>query len=705
MFKVKDILTANGGGSSKTALYIYKRKKKRAFLYFRMLHDIKDLLNIDSEIERVENERSQLGKQLQLAQQRILSDSEKANFYDKIVTDIESTVHSVADVNRLRTKYGDLKILTDIENNFHEHTQRDTQFGDLENARNELETICAIAPEELSYYEIAIIHEKLQSVVTNSTLLDKGILEDIQNRFDLGVLRPYAEYVSKNYESMLLDSKWGTEGFLLSDSEALMKLKKPSSELFKLSKLYFMQKNVVLWNFQCLAYPFKVRFTYHFHDNSTTFEMYFKFLSDYLRGNLYKCINLFSDESIGLTKEVVHEQFICHILKCIRERISITLAQNDTKTLVALISQIISTDQKLINLFHYRGEGLASLISESAWERWLDYEIAVVNRQFQAITNDLKDFYVSGANFCRLFKRMYEYLEPFYVLDYPSLLQFKLKTCSKIFLQLSSDYLDFVLTVDTLDEQRTKEEELNQTMLKLQNLSVVYDKLYEMSGYYIFIRLTDLVNSLDKKRYFSIFSDLMGDYWSNMEIDLKNSIISRIQNFVKSSLGNYFKINSWLLNAPPSELEVLPTSEVVDSVSLLKRLISKLDVLSVPPSIILGVKNELLNRVVNYLTESILKLNKFNEHGLNQLEVDYRALKEALNIPGDVPNSEDLKFLEIFKLLRLRYANEDIRENYINSGYIKDGEFTHLRKHLDLQFLNDSEIQDCLYRILYGNIV
>ena len=667
-----------------------------------MLSNIDDLLNIDSEIGIIDDERSALAIELNKAQQKILSDSEKTELYRTIAERIQEC-REVSDIQKLRSEFGYLKAFDELEESFTEKNLIDNKTNELENLKHEVDKVSQKNVQDLSFYEIAILHENLKDITDSNILIDNPILTLTLDAFDKRIIARYAEYISIDYNQLLFNSKWDTQNFSLSDSETVEKLNKTSSLLYKATKLYFNPENKIMWNFLSISNNFKIRFTYHFHNDSSTINLYFKFLNDYLKNNLYKCITIFEDESIGLTKEIIHEEFISHILDPIRKKINSTLLQNDRTKFITLVSQIISTDKNIASKYFYRGKGLIALVSDDSWNKWLQYEILASKKQYEAITNSEKELPHSAQNFCKLLKKINDYLEPFYGLEYAELNKLKLKTCSQIFLQLSSEYLDYVMTTDSLDEKHTKMDELFQTMTKLQILHVVQTKIYEISQQFIFVELTKLVNESESKRYVSIFQDVLNSYRLNMEDDLQNSIIHRIQKMIKDSLQNYFKINTWVNTDNSSDERLAPTAEVVNCITILKRVISNLDSMDIPYEINLNVKNETVNRLTNYFIESILKLNKFNEQGLTQFETDFNGVIDTLNLPDNFNNYQYNSFSEILTILRLKYANDS--QQFIEKSYIKNGEFSDLRKSRAIEFLEDSEIQDALYRILLNNIV
>jgi len=667
-----------------------------------MLSNVKDLLEIDTEIGVIDEERSNLAVQLNTAQQKILSDSEKTSLYKSIAEQIKSC-ENVLDVQRLRNEFGNLKAFDELEVKFTEQNLIENKILELEHVKNELDELISKNVQDLSFYEIAILHGKLKEIADSNVLIESPLLTLTLDSFDKRMISRYAEYIAIDYNQQLFNSKWDTEHFVISDSETVERLNKTSSLLFKLTQLYFNAENRAMWNFISISNNFKIRFTYHFHNNSSTINLYFKFLNDYLNNNLYKCISIFEDKSIGLTKQLIHEEFINHILDPIREKINVSLLQNDVKTFITLISQIISTDKNLASQYFYHGKGLISLVSEESWNKWLQFEISTTKKQFETITNSPKELIPSVQNFCKLLKKVYDYLEPFYGLNNSKLDKLKLKTCSQIFLRLSTEYLEYVMTTDSLDESHNKIDELFQTMTKLQILHIAHTKIYELSQQFIFIELTSLVNESESRRYVSVFQDVLNSFRDNMENDLEGSIIHRIQKLSKDALQNYFKVNTWISTESTIDEHITPTAELINCITMLKRVVSNLDSLNIPFEISINIKNELLNRLVNYFIESILKLNKFNKQGLLQFEIDFKAVKDTLNLPGDIHNYQSDTLRELLTILRLKY--DTLAEIYIQKGYIKNGDFSDLKKDMKINFLSDSDIQDALYRILLNNIV
>ena len=135
----------------------------------------------------------------------------------------------------------------------------------------------------------------------------------------------------------------------------------------------------------------------------------------------------------------------------------------------------------------------------------------------------------------------------------------------------------------------------------------------------------------------------------------------------------------------------------------MSRIILGLDSLDIPLEVSLAIKNDLLNIIVNYFIESILKLNRFNRIGLNQFRLDFHALKESLNLPDTAVSSQEIVITELLAILDLKYDTN--HSEFFETSYIKRAEYNELRALLSIKKLKDSEIQDALYRVAYGNVI
>ncbi|CAI4039138.1 hypothetical protein SMKI_07G1090 [Saccharomyces mikatae IFO 1815] len=699
------------------------------------MNDIDDLLKIEDRIQQVQSDRNQLASKLQNVKQSMANNDTEIARSEMIAQEIIATGTSVDGIELLRAKYGKLQVLDKLEKMAVQQAQLQASIDKLGNFNRQLDELTQEPLDKFTLDDILTLHSSLTNVFATDPQSKNGnsqcaeyikLKSKVIEKYNNDLLQKLATKWSELLEQELLEAQWDTSKFASTSVSLVKRLRGNATKLYRLSRLFLpleeetqsgtnirpcsrssKGEELVLWNFKSLANNFNIRFTYHFHATSTKIETYFQFLNDYLTENLYKCINIFHDDSHGLTKQVIHEQFINYVLQPIRDKVKSTLFQNDLKTLIVLISQILATDKNLLSSFHYHGRGLVSLISDEIWEKWINYEVEMANRQLINITKNPEDFSKSSLNFVKLINKVYDYLEPFYNLDFDLLIRYKLMTCSLIFMNLTSSYLDYILTVDSLPETRTKEQELYQTMSKLQHVNLVYKKIRSLSSNFIFIQLTDIVNNTESKKYNSLFQNVENDYEKAMNADMQNSIVHRIQKLLKETLRNYFKISTW------STLEMaidendgtssVPSAELVNSMNVLTRFINKLDSLDIPLAISLKVKNDLLNIIVNYFTESILKLNKFNQNGLNQFLLDFRSLSGILSLSPHTTNYKCLGLHELVRILKLKYDLNN--QQFLDPEYIKTGDFTSLKEVYSIKYLKDTKIQDALYRIIYGNIL
>lgn len=671
-----------------------------------VLSSFDDLLNVDTRIDEINLERNTLAVQLKAAHDKLektwnKSGGSEKSLIESIADDISTNAVSLSAVASLREKYGDLQVLLRLQDLYEDQERADRNLEKLQNLESEVNGLCELKLSGLTIDSLKQLHAELQD--TKFGVEKSEFAQEVYKQFEQKLVARKAQELMEKFNSSLLECRWDTPMFVPLSSQDMKSLRDQSATLYQLSHLYVIGENPpILWNFACIANNFSVRFTYHFHDTSFKIETYFKFLKDYLSENMHKCISIFHDDSSGLTKQLVHEQFVNYVLQPIRDRINTTLFQNDQATLITLISQIISTDRELSRSFHYHGAGLTSLVPSRIWDKWLNYEVYVAFTHLNKVISDPRNLAKSAADFIKLINKMYGYLESLYSLEGGQILQkYKLLTCSQIFMQLLSSYLDYVLRADTTAD-KLPEDQLYQSLIKLQNINMVSRKISELSLEYIFVHLTDIVNQRENKNYESILQNIQENYQRVIESGNQGSVVHRIQKLLKESLRNYFKAGNWCLQSSLVNGNS-PSSELVNSIKLMSRIIVKLDSLLVPLEVILDIKSQLLNVIVNYFIESILKLNKFNKDGLEQLNVDFQALKDSLRLPKTLRNSQVEVLTEIVKILYLKY--DEGARMFIDTFYIKQMEYKKLRIHCDIKVLRDSEIQDALYRVAYGNIV
>lgn len=646
-----------------------------------MLAGVEDLFEVDKRINAVETERQQLAGRLERAHEQHEQRLEAARRNRELADEIVQKATSLANVRSLIERYGHLQPLEELERLYLEQEAQQRAKERMGALGEQLDSQTEVSLDTLANW--------------HAELADIGGSGPVYKQFD-EIRRRKARKLSEDFKQTLLESKWDTDSFV---PVAVESMRQASIDLYSLGQMNF-NGAPDLWNFECIANNFKIRFTYHFHKDAFKLETYFNFLNDYLQANLHKAISIFHNALKGLSKRFVLEQFINHVLFPIREKVRANLQTDDRKIIVTLISQILNTDRNLSQKFLYHGDGLISLISPDTWELWLNYQVSIATKQFQQITADPKEMAKSAVDFVRLLNKVYDTLKPFYELEAPFLCRYKLLSCGQIFIGLTSTYLDHLVAADALDKQHTDEEGLFQTLTKLQNFNIVYRKIFELSHEYVMISLTDIVNEKEHKNYQSLYQSVLNDYRKVIDDMTLPTVIHRIKKLLKESLRNYFKIGSWSSSDQQSDTA---SAEVVSAIKLMNRMMLKLDSLEIPTEVSLSIKTELLNIMVNYFIESILKLNRFNRVGLDQFQLDFNVLKESLNIPENVPNSQEVVIKELLSILGMKYDSD--KKRFFETSYIKRAEFANLRQLLSIKSLKDSEIQDALYRVAYGNVV
>lgn len=666
-----------------------------------MLKDVVDLLAIDTHIKEIETRREEIAEKLQVhskgyarfAGGSARSEQEWEQLADELLRDGVS-LHGVA---QLRVKYGQLKALDHLEDVLKNEAKHETALEELHKLKNNIEDLAVPCDDVIALAELN------EQIKFHTGIPEVSVITELFN----SKIAQTAEPLMKDFKHDLLQSQWDRTQTTLNHDQR-HQLHNKFVTLHQLSNLHIDNGSASkrLWGLEALAHNFNVRFIYHFHKVSQNMiEVYFKFLNDYLNDNLAKCINLFHDDLLGISKSYLHEQFIHHILQPIRDKVAKTLRTDDPRTAFVLISQIISTDKLLNKSFHYKGVGLIALVPAEVWEYWVLQQISNYDAQYQAIVSSGHNLEKSAIEFTRLIQSAYESLKPFYHSDYENLQQYKLKTSSDIFMNLFTSFLDHVLTIDELREGHTKEDELYQTMTKLQSLHIVRKKIRELENKRSFLNLTLLVNELESKKFCSLFQTIQLQYKTIIDSDVQNSLINRIKRLIKESFTNYFKVGNWTMTefANADEDKLQPRAEIVNTINLVNKIFTRFDALDTPLEVGLRIKNEIVNIIVNYFVESILKLNKFSKIGLEQLWLDFTEISSGLRLPDSIQNSQFQMFEELLRVLRINY--EPDTKALLTMEYVKNNDFSDLRYKLDIKSLTDSEIGDALYRVLYGNII
>lgn len=323
-----------------------------------MLNDINDLFELEQRIQEIESKRGQLAQDLQQYRDQLNNKAKEQSQLDQLADHIVNSQDDLEAIRNLKLNYGELAILDELETKLEAGVTKNAVVDGLKALEPRLDGLIS-SGDTASVDEVVGLYQDLNSAVNGVSPSTDDYIQYIFFKFEDDVVKKLIRAREETFNELLFKTYWDNQKKHTLTAEQREQLKSMSTELFRLSKCILMNHDNVLWNFKCIAHNFKVRFTYHFHNSTTNIETYFKFLNDYLQENLYHCITLFYDEDSGVTKPLIHEEFINHVLDPIRDKIRSTLSTNDLKTSILLISQVLATDKVLSKTFHYRGNGLA----------------------------------------------------------------------------------------------------------------------------------------------------------------------------------------------------------------------------------------------------------------------------------------------------------------------------------------------------------
>ncbi|AGO12963.1 AaceriADL286Wp [[Ashbya] aceris (nom. inval.)] len=672
------------------------------------MNSVEDLLQLQSKIDALEKERDDIAKQMQevaRTEGEVVNDFEALNSKLAGIAEEISAARTLEDVYQLREKYGELAILDEAETLLREQeaAQRRAQ-----NAR----TLAAVAERlgraaELDYQDLVAIHAELRPLVGSAE--SAAQVEQFNE-----LVTERARLPRRELEHELLERRCDTELFVPSE-ESVRELREKSSLLFQLSQLLLPEpREDQLWNFVCMANNFRIKFIYHFTNPSAeseqqSIENYFKFLDKYLSENLYKYMDMFEDEERGITRALIHEQFINHILEPVREKVKVTMTKiaasnsaSDVKMLVLLISEIFITDNALKKSHYYDGVGLVSLIDDEALDIWQNFEVESAVSQFEKLTTPGASLMSpkNGADFGKLLENMYRYLEPFFSIDYRNLFSVKYKLVDEIFIQLPLKYRSFLLSKNVLQNELNAEQQFENTCVKLHSLLLISHILVRFSHDFTFIEMTQQINKITDSDYEYIFDEVWESY-DEAVVVLRDSIVHRWVKGLSSSLRNYFKYNEWdsIATAPEQ-----CSAELVGALAWMKKMTEIFDKYWYPQHIIAQIKVALLENIIKFMLNYVVKLNKFSENGLRQLTFDYEALRATLGLPLEHSSiAEELALFEYFNILSMKYTNNASTSKFLDAAYVSSHhtrDFTELRNSLQIRHLTSDEIADALYRTL-----
>ncbi|SCU96937.1 LAFA_0G08900g1_1 [Lachancea sp. 'fantastica'] len=622
-----------------------------------------------------------------------------------------SSVRSNADVAQIRTRYGSLAILDQIDALFAQKAAKTAELSALKRLDEISSGIKAVATEsKVEEAQLQQWHDNLDGLKNQVRNSD---LEPVFQSFNQ-LLLEQALPLREELKSRLLDSGWDLAdkdiNAVVSESSA-SSLKELSSRIYRLNKMWQPQQDSdEIWNFECIANNFRIKFVYHFVNESIqkphSVEMYFKFLEKYLDLNLYKCVYLFRDPNVpNLDEAYVHQQFINHVLAPIREKVNTTLvniansaSSDHLKTLVVLISQIFIIDNALVKKHFYDGLGLIAMIPEEVLTTWLSFEIDSSLNQFQKIiktTNVAK----SGSDFAKLLENLYLYFEPFFNLEHGNLMEYKLRTTKTIFMDLTQKYRDILLnSKDETSGAISEQAQFEKTLWKTRNLQLIRATLESFADKLNFILLTEYLNAATSSSYDTIFDDILNLY-ENAISAAKESIIHRYKKLMNVAFRNYFKVSDWnQITSVPQQC----SAELVSPLNLSNKLITMMETVDLTPDMLLDIKGEILNILIHYMVDYVINLNRFNKFGLDQLHLDFGMLKESLRFSQkcDPQSAEEGSFLETLKVLALKYEVDDSCQHFLAKSFIDRRQFSDLRERLSIKYATDSELANALYRNL-----
>lgn len=676
-----------------------------------MLSSVEELGEIDRQIEEVNEKRSELAGQLQLQTQQeeeLLTQLDAVNEQLGEVAEEVGRARTCADVEQLRIKYGPLAVLAQLEQLFRE---RDARAGAVQAADALQRAMDVLSKLETRTYTLESLQElrELHSTIRDvaAQVPDEEATARAYARFNALVERIGRES-AQIFEKELLAAKWDTQQFVRTES-AMQHLRELSSSLYSLNELLLPHADSdAMWNFDCMANNFKIKFIYHFNGSSMqqtqSIEMYFQFLDKYLDQNLCKCIEIFQDEKAGVTPGLVHRQFINRVLEPIRHKVNSTmvktaqtLSKEGLNTMLVLISQVFINDNALLKKHYYDGVGLVSMIPNQILDKWLAFETDSTTAQYSKICNGPLNR--NGFDLQKLLLNLYEYFEPFYNLDYDRLMDYKFKITKEIFMDLPSNYRKYILTHgDDRAPSYIDESQLEQTLWKLHNLVLIQQLLQEFENKFNFINLTLYFNDLTSSSYSTVLSDVLGSYEEAI-VTLRESVIHRIKKMLSSTLRVYFKVNDWsTITSEPEQC----SSELVGAVNLLKKIFIIMTQFDLTVDIPLIIKNEVLNIIIHFMVDYVVNLNKFSEMGLQQLLIDYDSLKETLNfeVEQDPQNAEEAAFFETIAILKLKHQAPNTATKFMTKEYVEKRDFAEFRSALNIIYSTDSEISSALYRVL-----
>ncbi|OEJ88259.1 Protein transport protein TIP20 [Hanseniaspora osmophila] len=527
--------------------------------------------------------------------------------------------------------------------------------------------------------------------------------------------------LTQNFNQLLLETNW--DSYKFNNHELIHAMKAKSNQLYQFSILvqeWCPSEPMQYWNFESLANNFKIKFIYHFNntqqqqqqqqDASQSIETFFSFMETYLSENLLKCIAIFHDEAIGLTKLTVHDQFINYILGPLRKKIkkiltSIVDNQNNLETLVRLITQIFKTDEILWEKYSYSGDGLITLLPNNVLKIWIQFETDIVDKQYaknfsnyQGLSKIIRD----GPNFVKYLLNLYNYFHPFLAVTTEKFFQYKIMVFKKIFLNLLKSFRESNMNYHQSHEN-DEITNFNENVVRLKNMISVYETMYVLEKQSDCIILNTQFNEITESHYETLFQAEMVEYQEAANA-LLESLVHRFKKMFGNSLRTYFKVNTW-----PSLTVTLEndrcSNELIGAVNILS------NCYKIVQAHLTGKMNEkyvhrfqlnVINITVDYLMNYIVKLNNFSINGYKQIVQDYNFLKKNIGFEQNtIVSQNDGSLIETLKLYYSLTFEDHAEYPWLNKDYAKfDSNFVRLKRTFNLKYAKNEDISYILYKCL-----
>lgn len=603
--------------------------------------------------------------------------------------------------------------------------------------------------QRLDVFELS----ELKSVKSDILKVDDDILQnDLLLKFS-GTINTLKQPLYAQFSESLAASKWMKETSITPD------LEQQFINLVNLQSLTQFQYPDSLWAFDLLAKNFKVSFDYHFNSSKDTNsidkpELFFNYFVNYLSSNLLKIAKLWRLSKTELNERFAHSEFISASIKPINLKLNqyidiLTNAENESindadslELLTHLINETIQFDAKLINDFNYdplndsSWTGLFNGFTYQQLEKVLIRDIRLYTTQFETIMNQQNVFQIdytsvndqdlkptiSSLKLKILIENLtFKNFAKFFAINYDSnnsLLTFKLKVFSKIYLVLLKSYLKrlnegfdafnelFKSSKSVITNHPSNDLNISGThglerIFRIYcSLKFISNNLNQWNQEFIFTELNELFNVHSPEKSLSLFDFILSDY-NKLESKIWNLLESFLSSTITQSLRNYENLNTWNAYTTTQEADEIKVSTelrlLIQSLTSSFSFISKI----IPLHDLIKLKQFVVSKIVSFFIDKIIKSNHFNSQGVYQLTHDFQFVLRELKLLNYTKFPTFKKFEEFMKLLRLSHGDISLKvlDGVDIRQFAKSGKFDGLREEYDLQWLNDSEILDALLRI------